>query len=51
MRKRLGREIKADVRKQHDLFVNNLVGDVKANSRDFIGTSIVGRKTPNVFHP
>ena len=31
----LRREIKADVRKQHDLFVNNLVGNVKANPRDF----------------
>ena len=31
----LRREIKADVRKQHDLYVNNLVGDVKANHRDF----------------
>ena len=29
------REIKDDVRKQHDLYVNNLVGDVKANPRDF----------------
>ena len=29
----LRREIKADVRKQHDLYVNNLVGDVKANPR------------------
>ena len=29
------REIKADVRKQHDLYINNLVGDVKANPRDF----------------
>ena len=29
------REIKDDVRKQHDLYVNNLVGDVKANLRDF----------------
>ena len=28
-------EIKADLRKQHDLYVNNLVGDVKANPRDF----------------
>ena len=28
-------EIKADIRKQHDLYVNNLVGDVKANPRDF----------------
>ena len=28
-------EIKADVRKQHDLYVNNLVGDVKANPRGF----------------
>ena len=31
----LRKEIKADVRKQHDLYVNNLVGDVKANPRDF----------------
>ena len=28
-------EIKDDVRKQHDLYVNNLVSDVKANPRDF----------------
>ena len=27
-------EIKADIKKQHDLCVNNLVGDVKANPRD-----------------
>ena len=31
----LRREIKADIRKQHDLYVNNFVGDVKANPRDF----------------
>ena len=31
----LRREIKADIRKQHDLNVNNLVGDVKANPKDF----------------
>ena len=31
----LRREIKADIRKQHELYVNNLVGDVKANPRDF----------------
>ena len=31
----LRREIKADIRKRHDLYVNNLVGDVKANPRDF----------------
>ena len=43
----LRREIKADVRKQHDLYVNNLVGDVKAN----LGSSIVRKKTPKVFHP
>ena len=29
------REIKDDIRKQHDLYVINLVGDVKANPRDF----------------
>ena len=31
----LRRESKADVRKQHNMYVNNLVGDVKANPRDF----------------
>ena len=31
----LRREIKADVRKKHDLYVNNLVGDIKANPRHF----------------
>ena len=31
----LRKEIKADVRKQHDLYVNNLVGDVKASPKDF----------------
>ena len=31
----LKREIKADIRKRHELYVNNLVGDVKANPRDF----------------
>ena len=29
------REIKADVKKQHDLYVNNLVGDIKAYPTDF----------------
>ena len=31
----LRREILASVRKQHDLYVNNLVGVVKANPKDF----------------
>ena len=31
----LRREIKDDVTKKRDLYVNNLVGDVKANPRDF----------------
>ena len=31
----LRREIKADISKQHDLYTNNLVGDVKANLKDF----------------
>ena len=47
----LRREIKADVRKQHDLYVNNLVGDIKANPETSIGTSVVRKKTPKVFHP
>ena len=40
----LTREIKADIRKQNDLHVNNLVGDVKANPRDFSE-----KKIPKVF--
>ena len=47
----LRREIKADVRKQHDLYVNNLVRDVKTTPETSIGTSIVRKKTPKVFHP
>ena len=31
----LRREMKVDVKKQHDLYVKNLVGDIKANPRDF----------------
>ena len=31
----LRRKTKADVKKQHDLYVNNLVGDIKANPKDF----------------
>ena len=45
----LKREIKPDVRKQHDLYVNNLVIDVKANPRDFYQYKIVRKKTPKVF--
>lgn len=29
------REIKTDIKQQHDVYVNNLVGAVKANPRDF----------------
>ena len=47
----LRREIKADVRKQHDLYVNSLVGDVKANPRDFHRYINSQKKTPKVFHP
>ena len=35
IRAKFEREIKADIRKQHDVYVNNLVGDVKANPKDF----------------
>ena len=31
----LRREIKADIKMQHDLYVNTLVGNIKANPRDF----------------
>ena len=44
------REIKDDVRKQHNLYVNKLVGDVKANPRDFY-RYINRQKKDNVFRP
>ena len=28
-------EVKADIKKQHDLYINNLVGDIKVNPKDF----------------
>ena len=42
----LKREIKAGVKKQHDLYVNNLIGDIKAST----GTLIVKRRTYKVSH-
>ena len=47
----LRREIKADVKKQHNLKVNYLVGDIKANPRDFYRYINGKRKTLKVFHP
>ena len=47
----LRREIKDDVRKQHDLYVNNLVGDVKAHPRDFYRYINSQKKTIKVFRP
>ena len=40
----LRREIKADIRKQHDLYANNLVGGVKANPR-----TLLPGKIPKIF--
>ena len=40
-----------DGRKQHDLYVNNLVGDVKANPRDFYQYTNSQKKTIKVFRP
>ena len=45
----LRREIKADIRKQHDLYVNNLVGDVKANPRDFYRNINSQKNIPKVL--
>ena len=44
----LRREIKADIRKQHDLYVNNLAM-LRLIPRTFTGTSIVRKRTPRVF--
>ena len=43
-------EIKADVKKQHDLYVNKLVGDIIANPRDFYRYINSQKKTHKVFH-
>ena len=40
----LRREIKADIRKQHELYVNNLVWDVKANTRVFFNRYVKSQK-------
>ena len=46
----LRREIKADERKQHDLYVNNLLVMLRQTPETSIATSIVRKKTPKVFH-
>ena len=47
----LRKEIKADIRKQNDIYVNNLVGDVKANPRDFTVTKTVRKKDTQGIPP
>ena len=48
----LRREVKADIKKQHDLYVNNLVGDVKVNPGDFYRYINSQKKnTGKVFQP
>ena len=47
----LRREIKADIKKQHNLNVNNLVGDVKTNPRDFYRYISSRKKTGKEFPP
>ena len=44
------RKIKADVPKQHNLYMNNLVGDVKANPRNPY-RDINGKKKGNQYIP
>ena len=46
----LRRKIKAGAKKQDDLYGNNLVGDIKANSRTSTGIFMVKRKTRKVSH-
>ena len=47
----LRREINAEIRKEHAIYVNNLVGDVKAIPKDFNGTSIVRKKDTQGIPP
>ena len=45
------REIKADIKKQHDLYVNNLVDDVKGNLSDFYSYINGQKKTDKISPP
>ena len=47
----LRREIKADVRKQHNLYANNLVGDCQANPRGFYQYIISQKKDTQGIPP
>ena len=44
-------EIKDDVKKQHDLYVNNLSVMVRQIPKTSVGSSIVRKKTIKVFRP
>ena len=48
---KLRREIKAVVKKQHDLYVSNLVGDIKLNPRDFYRYINGPKKDPQGIPP
>ena len=47
----LRREIKADIRKQHELYVNNFVGDAKAIPRDFLSVHKQSEKRCSRYPP
>ena len=47
----LRREIKADVRKQHDCMWITWLVMLRQTPETSVGTSMVRKKTPNVFHP
>ena len=47
----LRKEIKTEIKRQHDLYVNNLVGDIRANSRNFYSYANSQRKdSPGIPH-
>ena len=47
----LRQQIKADIKKQHDLYVNKLVGDIKVNPKDFYRYSNSQRKDNQGISP
>ena len=47
----LRQQIKADIKKQHDLYVNKLVGDIKVNPKDFYRYTSSQRKDNQVIPP
>ena len=47
----LRKKIKTEIKKQHDLYVNNLVGDIRSNPRNFYRYANSQRKDSQEIPP